>query len=101
MVVTVRVRQSGGCVVWDGGAGRVLAGKTSTHPLHMLQVSCSKKAILIPPKSSRIDMQPESDAAFPEPTLEFARLCLRNTLILLPENVSTTSLTDEQEVSGE
>lgn len=46
------------------------------------------------------EMHPESDAAFPEPTLEFARLCLRNALTILPENVSTTSLTDEQEVSG-
>ena len=45
-------------------------------------------------------MDSESDAAFPEPTLEFARLCLRNALTILPENVSTTSLTDEQEVSG-
>lgn len=46
------------------------------------------------------DPQSESDAAFPEPTLEFARLCLRNALTLLPDNVSTTSLTDEQEASG-
>lgn len=46
------------------------------------------------------DPMSATDAAFPEPTLEFGRLCLRNALALLPENVSTTSLTDEQEASG-
>ncbi|CAL4132768.1 unnamed protein product, partial [Meganyctiphanes norvegica] len=41
-----------------------------------------------------------SDTAIPETTLEFARLCLRNCLALLPENISTAPLTDEQEASG-
>ncbi|KAK7078359.1 CCR4-NOT transcription complex subunit 10, partial [Halocaridina rubra] len=46
------------------------------------------------------DPESASDAAVPVPTLEFGRLCLRNTLALLPENASITPLTDEQEASG-
>ena len=46
------------------------------------------------------DQQRVTDAAFPEPTLEFSRLCLANALSLLPENVSAVPFTDEQEASG-
>ena len=47
------------------------------------------------------EQQKISDAAFPEPTLEFSRLCLMNTLTLLPENVNTEPFTNENEASGE
>ncbi|XP_076034064.1 CCR4-NOT transcription complex subunit 10 isoform X2 [Oratosquilla oratoria] len=40
------------------------------------------------------------DANDPEMSLEFARLCLRNAISLLPDNISISSLTDEQEASG-
>lgn len=48
----------------------------------------------------RCDPHSEADAAFPEPTLEFGNLCLRNALALLQDDASTTPLTDEQEASG-